>query len=469
MQQTNAEYQKLNTLSMTQRVASYWAQCTLDNLSEDVVTMVQHRLLDTLAAGVAGVDAEETDLVRKGMLAVHGRHCTSPQRAILWGTDVTMPAPQAALVNGTAAHARELDDFDGCGHTGAVVVPAVSAVAQACGADGATVITAVAAGYDLAGRMLNAAGGYRPHNGLGWHSTATCGTFGAALAAARVLGLNAAQTAHALGIAGSYMGGVWAFMQDGAMTKRMHPGKAAETGVTAAYLAQAGMTGPQFILESQWGGFFATYCGTHAKPELLLKDLGQSNAIVLTGIKPYACCRGSHPGIDAMVQLRDKHGLRIEEIARIDVHCAPHVAKLVGGTRINNVLEAQMSMPYALAVTALTGRADLPQFTHLQMGHSEVARVVQNTTLHPDLPADSTCGPLVQVHCHDGRTMQAQVDFAKGHPRNPVTDRELRAKAASLIVPQMGQARFTALEQAVDQLSGSSSFARLAGLLQPVA
>ncbi|RZL91330.1 MAG: MmgE/PrpD family protein [Variovorax sp.] len=462
----NSSGHALDALTLTQQVARHWARRTFSDLSGTEVELVKQRLLDTLAAGVAGADTEEAKAVRHGMLAIHGQ-AIGTAGAVLWGTNLFLPAPQAALVNGTAAHARELDDFDGCGHTGAVVVSAVAAVAQACHADGSTVLTSVAAGYDLAGRMLNAAGGYRLHNGLGWHSTATCGTFGAALAASRVLQLDAERTAHALGIAGSYMGGVWAFMNDGAMTKRMHPGKAAETGVAAAYLAQAGMTGPSYILESEWGGFFATYCGPHAQPERLLEQLGESNAIALTGIKPYACCRASHGAIDALLHLRAEHGLLAQDIACVHVHCVPHTAKLVGGMRVDNVLGAQMSMHYALAVTALTGRADLPQFAPPQTDNPEVMRLMQNIVLYPDLAPAHVHGPLVRVQCTDGRTLQAQVKFAKGHPENPISDSELRAKARSLIAPHLGQAGFEAIEQAVDQLHACKDYRTAAALLQP--
>lgn len=448
-----------------QSVAQHWAVQQWSDIPAHDQHAVRARLLDTLAAGLAGINADETQAVAQAMAAVYGN--TAPGGAVLWGTHQHLPAPQAALVNGTTAHARELDDFDGCGHTGAVVVPAVCAVAQASAADGATVLTAIAAGYDLAGRMLNAAGGYRPHNGLGWHSTATCGTFGAALAAARVLGLDATRTAHALGIAGSYLGGVWAFMQDGAMTKRMHPGKAAETGVAAAYLAQAGMTGPNHILEAPWGGFFATYCGPHALPELLLKDLGSSNAIALTGIKPYACCRASHAAIDALLELRTEHALTAADIARMEVHCPPHTVKLVGSKRVSNVLEGQMSMPYALAVTALTGRADLPQFAPEHMAHPEIQRLLACTTLHADLPAEHAHGPRLEVHCTDGRVLHAQVAFAKGHPSNPLSEQALRAKAQSLVVPVLGEPRFAQLEQAIQNLHTLHDFRTFAALLQP--
>ncbi|MPN06306.1 hypothetical protein SDC9_153562 [bioreactor metagenome] len=279
--------------------------------------------------------------------------------------------------------------------------------------------------------------------------------------------LDAERTTHALGIAGTYMGGVWAFMKDGAMTKRMHPGKAAETGVTAAYLAQAGMTGPAHILESDWGGFFKTYCGTYAQPKYVLEQLGDFNAIALTGIKPYACCRASHGAIDALLQLQQEHGIRAQDIARIEVHCPAHTAKLVGGYRVESVLDAQMSMPYSLAVTALTGRADLPQFAPTQIDNPQIQRLMQAILLVPDLPAEHVHGPVVKIQCTDGRHLQAQVQFAKGHPTNPISDAELRAKAHSLITPRLGEARFDAIEQAVADLHNASDFRTFAALLQP--
>ena len=454
-------------LTLTQQVAAHWSTRKMSDLSTEQVGLVRQRILDLIAAGIAGVHAPETRVVRDGITAMHGCDLAERGNAVLWGTQLHVPAAQAALVNGTASHALELDDFDGCGHTGAVVIPAVFSVAQTCGAGGEQVISAIAAGYDLAGRMLNAAGGYRAHNGLGWHSTATCGTFGAALAAAHVLQLDAEKTAHALGIAGTYMGGVWAFMQDGAMTKRMHPGKAAEAGVVAAYLAQAGMTGPSYILESDWGGFFKTYCSVHAQPERLLEKMGEFNAIALTGIKPYACCRASHGAIDAMLLLKKKHGLQAEDIEHIEVHCPAHTAKLVGGYRVKSTLEAQMSMPYSLAVAALTGRADLPQFAPPKNESPEVQRLMKAIKLIPDLPAEHTQGPLVRVTCINGSCLQEQVEFAKGHPNNPISDEELHAKAQSLITPLLGEDRFKAIKEAVLHLHDISDIRTFARLLQP--
>jgi len=142
------------------------------------------------------------------------------------------------------------------------------------GADaGRRVLEAMIVGYDVALRVLEAAGGYRAHNGQGWHSTGTCGSFGAAAAAARALGLDAERTAWALGLAGSFTGGTWAFLDDGSMSKRYHPGRAAETGVLAAALARAGFTGPTRVFEAEWGGFLKTYAAGRARPAALTDAL----------------------------------------------------------------------------------------------------------------------------------------------------------------------------------------------------
>ncbi len=452
--------------SLTQVLATHWAGAAAGDLAASVRAEVRRRLLDTFAAGLASIGTAEVAAACAAVRALDGE-ARADKGAVLWGQCAAATPPLAAMANGTAAHARELDDFDGCGHTGAVVVPAVCAVAERVGADGRTVIAAVAAGYDVAGRMLDAAGGYRPHNGRGWHSTATCGTFGAAAGAARALGLDATRFAHALGIAGTYVGGTWAFMADGAMTKRLHPGKAAETGVTAAFLAQAGMTGPAQVLEAAWGGFFPTYCGDTARPARLLERLGEHNAIAATGIKPYACCRASHSSIDVLLALMQQHGLQPAQIERIVVHCPEHTARLVGGHEVDSVLDAQMSLPYALAVTACGGLADLPQFDPPRTPEPEVRRLMAATRLVADRPATDMEGPRVEVHLVDGRVLQGQVAYAKGHPTNPMSDAEVHAKAESLIVPVLGRTRFDQIVQAIHDLDTLPDIRQLTALLRP--
>ena len=187
-------------------LAGFVAGLDLARVPDDIVAYARVLLLDLLGAALAGVDTAEA---RAMLLAAEGFAPNAGPCAI-WGTSRTTTAATAALVNGVLAHAQELDDFGGADHSGAVVIPAALAVAEAEGIDdGKRLLEAVIAGYDVALRVLEGAGGYRAHNTIGgWHSTGTCGRFGAAAAAARMLGLDPGKTAWALGLAGSFTGGI---------------------------------------------------------------------------------------------------------------------------------------------------------------------------------------------------------------------------------------------------------------------
>src|SRR5262249_40298410 len=154
----------------------------------------------------------------------------------------------------------------------------------------------------------------------GRRCTGTCGSFGAAAAAAKMLGLDEERFADALGIAGTFTGGIWAFLADGAMTKRFHPGRAAENGLSAALLAEAGLTGPRQVLEAEWGGFFSTYGPDVATPELTLAGLGTEFRIARSGMKPYACCRGLHACLDSLFDMMRETGAGSSGVAGMVVH-----------------------------------------------------------------------------------------------------------------------------------------------------
>ena len=287
-------------------LAAFTADLNLSSVPEDVIDYARVLTLDLLGAALAGVETVEA----RSMISAAQGFAPQDGPCGIWGTPHTTTAAAAALVNGVAAHAQELDDFGGADHSGAVVIPAVLAIAEAEGVtDGARVLEAVIAGYDVALRVLEGAGGYRAHNGLGWHSTGTCGSFGAAAAAARMLGLDREKTAWALGIAGSFTGGVWAFLSDGSMSKRYHTGRAAEIGLTAAYMARAGFTGPTRVLDAEYGGYLSTYCDERARPEALTEGLGHEYRIMKSGIKPYAACRGLHAALDVVLRLKAEHDL----------------------------------------------------------------------------------------------------------------------------------------------------------------
>ncbi len=447
-------------LSLSEQLARYWALARYEDLPPDVVRAAKRFLLDTLAAGVAGGRTAVVESVVQAMAAGG----SGPGDIVLWGRADTLPPAAAALANGTAAHALELDDFGGCGHSGAVVIPAVCAMAQRLASSGRDVIVAIAAGYDLAGRVLAGSGGYRPHNERGWHSTGTCGSFGAAAAAAKLLGADAGEFTNALGIAGTFTGGTWAFLADGALVKRFHPGKAAETGVSAALLARAGLTGPAHVLDAPWGGFYPTYAPGAATPQQAVAGLGREFHILHSGIKPYACCRTIHSAIDAVLRIVPRRGSA--QVRAMIVHGNAQTQRQFSRLEVRNLLEAQFSMPYCLAVAAQSGRATLDQFEPLRIDEAEVRRLMAATEIRADRVLGPADYPSLEVVFDDGSSEWLDVPFAKGAPEAPVSDAELHDKATKLLAPVLGA---QATSWLIASIASLESLADVSLLLRQVA
>lgn len=450
--------------TLTESLADYWSTARYEDLPAQTVRLAKRFLLDTLAAGIAGA---HTEVVDAALAAAQVSVEATSGSATLWGRSETLPAPMAAMVNGTAAHALELDDFGGCGHSGAVVIPALCALAGRHAFSGKEAITALVAGYDLAARTLEGAGGYRPVNDLGWHSTGICGSFGAAAASAKLLNLDAGRFADALGVAGTFTGGIWAFLADGAMTKRFHPGKASENGLSAALLAQAGMTGPRQVLEAEWGGFYSTYVKDKATPEATLLGLGREFRIARSGMKPYACCRGLHACQDTLFELMPELGVKSGQIAGMVVHGNDQYRLQFDRVEVGNLLEAQFSIQYALAVGAVSGRGTLDQFTPLHTDDPEVQRLMRATKVLADRVVKPGEYPPLELVLSDGRRIERHTRFAKGAPERPLSDDELHVKVSSLLDPALGAARARELADCVANLDSVRDFRELVRLLVP--
>jgi 2-methylcitrate dehydratase PrpD len=450
--------------TLTEQLADYWAGARYDDMPAGAVALAKRFLIDTLAAGIAGA---RTDVVNATLAAAQASSEGCSGSAAIWGREETMTPALAAMVNGTSVHAQELDDFGGCGHSGAVVVPALFALAGRGGVSGKDALLAMLAGYDLAARTLEGAGGYRPHNDLGWHSTGTCGSFGAAAASAKLMKLDANGFANALGIAGSFTGGIWAFLADGADTKRFHPGKASENGVTAAYLAQAGMSGPRQVLEAKWGGFYSTFAPGIAKPELTLEGLGKEFRIERSGMKPYACCRGLHACIDAILQVQQETGAKAVDIDKLIVHGNDQYKLQFDRMELGNMLDAQFSIQYGLAVAATSGRATLDQFAKLRNDEPEVRAVMQKVSVLADRKIVPGQYPPLEVRLKDGRAVERFIPFASGAPEKPLSDAELADKVESLVAPVLGIARCREIVACVASLEKVHDLKSLVRLMTP--
>jgi 2-methylcitrate dehydratase PrpD len=391
-------------------------------------------VLDTLACGLAGAASQEAQTCLDLMKA------TQEEGAVpVWGTDARLSARSAALVNAIACHAFELDDAGGCDHSGAVVLPAALAASTFAGSavTGSEFVLAVVLGYDIARRVLEACGGYEAHNGAGWHSTATCGTFGAAAAAARLMGLDSRGVAHALGHAASFSGGLWAFIHDGSQTKRVHPGRAAEGGLFAALLARAGLTGPAAVFEDGWGGFLTTFAPQSAQPDALVAGLGERWRIERVSFKPYASCRSAHSAIDALGLLLDDNGFGANDVERIEVRLSPFLMGMCGGRETTTLPQTQMSLPYALAGRLVLGHPDLEAYRAARRADPALKTTMDRVSLIVDESIAPTEEPFVRIVAHDGRSFERQVTAALGSPSNPMPDemyfRKVRALSSTVL------------------------------------
>lgn len=443
--------------------ATYAATLRYEALPADVRKLAHLVLLDTLGCAMAGAGTPEVAQIRRAMTQANGAGGDS----IYWGTRDKAPLPLAALANGAAVHAREIDDFGGCAHSGSVVIPAALGVAARVGASGRELLTAIVIGYDIARRAMDGGGGYEAFKQRGWHSTSTCGGFGAAAASARLLKLDAQHIQWAIGYAGSNAGGTWAYIPEGAMSKRVHPGFAAHTGVIAAYLAANDVTGPASIFEAPWGGYYPTYVPGVATPEAAVKDLGSDFRIRLTGFKPYAACRGIHSSVDVMLGLRAKHNVRANDVKQIRVRGSRTHLKQLAKQEVRTLLDAQFSLPYSIATTLVSGGAMLDQYTDTALQRPEVRALAKRVHLtHEPSVADGD-EPYIDVELNDGRVLSDRVLIARGDCQNPLSEDELRAKFRIAAAATLNAAQIARLENSVINTAELADCRELVALLVP--
>ncbi|WP_322843509.1 MmgE/PrpD family protein [Pseudomonas sp. B33.4] len=418
------------------RLARFCVETRFEDLPEALVIQAKRHILDTFGAALAGTDSSVAVQTRQVLGSGVGS-------ALVWGTTLRINPGHAAMLNGIAAHALELDDTGGCDHSGAVVLPAVMAAVSMVdrAISGREFIAAVVIGYEIGRRVLEACGSYSAHNGAGWHSTATCGVFGAAAACARIFALHAAQTVSALGIAGSFSGGVWAFIHDGSLSKKLHSGRAAEGGLLAASFAREGVTGPSMLFEDVWGGFLKTLAPNSAQPQMLDADLGKVWKLARCSIKPYAACRGTHSAIDALGSLLDQLEVSADQVESVDVRLCGFLQDMCGGREVGSLAAAQMSLPYALAARLVHGHCRLEAYDDQQREDPRIAPWLARIHLEVDEQLSEDGEPWVSVLTLDGRTASLCVEVPLGAPGNPLSDGVLEEKFFSLALRVVSRQR----------------------------
>ena len=437
----------------TRDLARFSAGLRFEDIPAAVIERMKLSLLDSIGVCLHGVTLPWTRHVQ-AMVEAEG----AAAQASIFGAGSKTSVASAVLVNSTAGHAFELDDIhkESIIHPGSLAFPvALACSEQKKGASGRDLLTAMIAGYEVGARVGNAATVRLLLKGF--HPQGTSGAFTAAASAAHMLGLDAAQTLHAFGIVGSQAGGLMA-AQEGAMVKRFHSGRAAQSGVYSALLARSGFTGSEDVREASFGGYLVTHSDEPA-PQKLTAGLGSTWETLNVGYKPYAAVTSIHTALDALAGILRENRLGADDIEEVEaslsqatyVHCAWEY-------KAQGVTAAQMNLYYGLAMIALDGTAFVDQYREERLRDPRVLALIPRIKARID-PEIEKMGALfrhaarVRVRTRDGRTFNAELLNRRGSAENPLAPQDIehkfRAVTRSCLSPRHIE-RTVALVQGID-------------------
>ncbi|MCJ7605795.1 MAG: MmgE/PrpD family protein [Dehalococcoidales bacterium] len=401
-----------------------FANTNYEGIPAPAVAAVRQEVLDSLATALGGRDQkglrELVDVVKEW---------GGTEQSTVIGYGLRCPAPHAAQVNGTMTHALDYDDGHPVAqvHIGCVTVPTAFAVAERMGGiSGKEFVTTLALGADFLARLGLAS---RPHGSLiksGWHPTPSFGYLGAAAVAGRLMALDEERTTNALGIAYHQCAGNSQAVNDGVLTKRMGPGLAARGGITAALMAERGITGARNILEGEYG-LFNLYHGGDYDVDILTGELGKRFEVVNLGDKPYPCCGFSHPFIDAVLSLKAKHDIQPGQVKEIRAWCGETSYEISQPPEVKtnprNTIDAQFSLQWAIATALVKGKVSVEDFTEEAIKNQPVLDTAAKVTAEHDSAMDRHgVGPgRLKIIMDDGTTYEEYVEHCLGSVERPMT------------------------------------------------
>jgi 2-methylcitrate dehydratase PrpD len=409
-------------------------------------------VLDTVGVMLAGASEPAARIVQDVVSTEGGDRCR------VLGTRLRASAGGAALANGTAAHALDYDDmcFVSLAHPSAPLVSAALAAAEIASASGRALLDAYVVGFELEarlGRVMNPR-----HYQRGWHCTSTLGTLGSAAAASRLLGLDVDAIAHALAIAASDASGLKENF--GSMVKPLHAGLAARSGVLAALLARAGMVASARALDGPQG-FLKAMDSQHPSLDDEIGDVGIRWEMLDTGVtvKLYPSCAGTHPSIDAILDLRRRERFTANDVESVDVDVDSITPTVLIHNRPTSGLEAKFSMPFCASAAIAFGRVGIETFEADRLQDPIVSSLMPRVLMRVDPGLDGMAAPLTQarvrIRLRDGRALSQAANGARGYPENPASDAELGEKflaCARRTVPESTAERLLELLRRFDTL-----------------
>jgi 2-methylcitrate dehydratase PrpD len=453
-------------LGATQKLARFAVNLSHRQIPPEVFERAKDCALDTVAVALYGSTKPWSRSVVEFI-----RESNSEGKSTVLGQSWKAQARQATLANGVMAHAFELDNVrqPGAGvHPGATAFLPALAIAEERKTDGKTLLAAFVAGCEVMSRIGVAAGNSLEKRGF--HAPGLTGTFGAAVTAGRLLGLNERQMINALGIAGSYSGGLMEFShcQGGAMVKRLHLGKAAEGGVTAALLAARGFAGPESVLEGKFG-FCRTFSDSPNLPQLTYR-LGQEFETLNICIKRCACHINAHAPIEALQQLREEIRFNPQDVQEVVV---AGIEKLVTHHAIyqpKDLMMAQYSIPFCIALSLYFDPTDPQCFDEKRLKDKKVLAMMRRVRLKVDSEVEQKGwdrAARVTVQFSNRKRHSRLVVHFKGAPQNPLSRAEVEDKARKLTRPILSQVQMGRLLDAVRNLEKITDVSSIGDLLRP--
>jgi 2-methylcitrate dehydratase PrpD len=411
----------------TLRLAEYAAKLRYQDVPADVVQRAKDTVTDAVGTIVFGYD-----LPWSRIIVAHARRSGPGGKSRILGLGGPLvQAPSAAFANGALAHAFELDNLTKPGsgvHPGAILLSAGLAVAQERGLTGRDLLTAVIAGSEVMIRIGRAT--KHTNEARGFHAPGTTGPFGGAVAVGKLLGFDAATMTNALGIAGSLSCGLLEFAKSGtgAMVKRLHLGRAAESGVLAASLAADGFTGPQSVLEGEFG-FLRVFCRDFDEAELT-RSLGDDWVTRTILMKRFACHISAHTSVQAILDLRAEHGFAGADVAAIRIAGNEKMAKVNNIPSPKDVMMCQYSIPFSVALAHFRDPRDPRSYDEGALNDPAIRSLCERVTItlaggHHD---HATIAAEVQVTLKDGRVLSKRVSDFKGTPERPLDQADLRER-----------------------------------------
>jgi 2-methylcitrate dehydratase PrpD len=436
----------------TRAIAQFIATLRYEDIPPEVVARIKLLILDSLGCALYGSALEWSRILRRTLAQVD---TTAGCR--VWGTSERLSAPHAALVNGTLIQSFELDDVhrQGVLHVGAVTLPPLIAVTELRPSlTGRDFLRAAVAGYEIGPRVGKCMG--PQHIGQGWHSGATVGVFSAAAGAAAALGLDADQAVHALGIAGTQSAGLMA-AQYGAMVKRMHAGRAAQSGLYGALLAANGFTGIVDVFESPYGGFCTTFSRSNDRFDQneLSSGLGREWETLRISLKFYSCVGSNHTTLDAIRMMQEKIPFGPDDVDGIVVHGSHVTVEHVGWPyEPQGLTSAQLNLPFCVATLLLEGDVFVGQFSDEVVNDKDRIALSRKVRVVHD-PAITERGSNyrhmvhVEVKLKNGARLEETVEAPRGSERSFASEADIVGKFMKLATHMLARDKADAVVNAV--------------------